>query len=354
MRKTIDITSRIERYKRFFLTQHPGGILVTASFTGGEETGGIDFRNFDFSRESEHRRYWDILVEKQTDSIGQHEGIEDDWIPGIVLHYGFGAFGGVYCDGDIKFTADTSYLEPVMNDWDRLNTTLYSKDRFWSHIFAEAAGYLSEKGQQFLFMVDVFPNPSPLDVANLLRGNEIFTDIFEYTAELKRLLDCTTLAVIENAKRIRQALKNPWGGTFAFNHWMPGGILLLEDAADLCSPGNYKEFGMPYTRKVIVEMGGAYIHHHSLGRHQYGNIASLPGLYVQQISSDPNCKRPMDDLGCILGETGNTVVEIECTAQEVYRNIEDIRRGRFILTVDCTDKEEARELVGFVRENSSL
>jgi hypothetical protein len=203
-------------------------------------------------------------------------------------------------------------------------------------------------------MVDAYPSPSPLDVANLLRGNELFTDFYEYPDELKRFLDLSIQAVTENAKTIRKALNNPWGGTFAFNKWIPGGILLLEDAADLCSPQIYREFGLPYTQRVISGMGGAYIHHHSLGRQQYSNLAALDGLFVQQISSDPNCTRPLNDMDFLLGEVGDTVVELECTPIEVYNNIEHLKKGWFILSVDCTDKEEAQELVSFVRKNSLL
>jgi hypothetical protein len=101
-------------------------------------------------------------------------------------------------------------------------------------------------------------------------------------------------------------------------------------------------------------MEGAYIHHHSLGRQQYRNVAALNGLFVQQISSDPNCTRPLDDMDFLLQEVGDMVVELECLPMEVYKNIDKIKKGRFILSVNCTDKEEAQELVSFVRKNSLL
>lgn len=201
-------------------------------------------------------------------------------------------------------------------------------------------------------MATSYPSPSPLDVANLLRGNDIFTDFYEYPDELKDLLKITTQAVIENAQNIKKASKNPWGGTFTFNRWIPDGLLLLEDAADLCSPKLYTEYGMPFTQEVIDKMGGAYIHHHSLGRQQFKNVSSLNGLYVQQMSSDPNCIRPVTDLDYVQGEVGNTVVDLECTAGEIFKYMDQIKRGRSILLVNCRDKEEAIRLVEFVRKNS--
>jgi hypothetical protein len=350
MKKRIDMDGRIKRYKQFYSDAKNGRLLMIANFPGKSTMKGIDLRDFDFSRESEHKRYWDILIEMQLEAIQNHEGVEDDWIPGITVHYGFGAFGTVFCDGELKFTDDTSFMKPVLDDWNRMDSIGYSKDRFWSQIFIEAERYLSEKGQG-QFMVTSYPSPSPLDAANLVRGNEIFTDFFEYENELKELLKLTTKAVIENAKEIKKALHNPWGGTFAFNRWIPDGLLLLEDAADLCSPQLYAEFGMPCTQEVINRMGGAYIHHHSLGRQQFRNVSALTGLYVQQMSSDPNCIRPVTDLDYVQGEVGNTVIDLECTAEEVYRHMDHIRRGRTILLVNCKDRQEAIKLVDFVRES---
>lgn len=353
MIRKIDIVSRIERYKRFYNNGEKGSILVVVNLPGGESTTAVNFREFNFNNEKDHKKYWEVLVDHQMEVIRQHEDIDDDFIPGIDLYYGFGSFGGVYCDSEIVFTDDTSYMKPVIESWDKAPGLLYSGDRFWSHIFVEAARYLSKKGYG-LFMVDAYPSPSPLDVANLLRGNDLFTDFHEYPDELKKFLNLSSQAVVENAKTIRKALDNPWGGTFAFNKWIPGGLLLLEDAADLCSPQIYQEFGLSYTQNVITEMGGAYIHHHSLGRQQYRNITMLKGLFVQQISSDPNCTRPMKDMDFLLGEVGDTVVELECLPEEVYSYIDHLRKGRFIISVDCTDKEEAQELVSFVRKNSLL
>ena len=152
--------------------------------------------------------------------------------------------------------------------------------------FVNAARYLSEKSEG-RFLVSAYPNPSPLDVANLLRGNAIFTDVYEEPEQFRHLLDCCLAGAITNMRRIAQATSNPGGGTFAFNRWIPQGALLLEDAADLISPKLYRDIGMPYTQRMIDDAGGAYLHHHSLGRHQYANMAQLRGLYVEQISSDP-------------------------------------------------------------------
>jgi len=338
---------RISRYEQFYRRKEPGDLLVVTDFP--KQANGLpDLRTFDFSHLEEHRRYWDILVGNMRAQMGAREGVDDDWIPGITLHYGFGAFGAVYCDASLTFTEDTSYLDGIDGDWESMEHKLWDPHRLWARIFVEAARYLSAQARGD-FMVEVYPAPSPLDVVNLLRGNRLFTDFYDYPRQLHRLLGRATQAVIAHARRIHDASPHPSEGRLAFNRWFPSGLLLLEDAADLCSSGTYLEFGLPYTQRVIQEMGGAYIHHHSLGRHQYRNMASLRGLHILQISSDPNCVRPVNELAYALSQTGSMALDIECSPAEVREHIGDLAGGRFVLEVACSSKEEAVAITTLVR-----
>lgn len=201
-------------------------------------------------------------------------------------------------------------------------------------------------------MVDSYPNPSPLDVVNLLRGNLLFTDFYEYPDILTKFLHRVTDWVIENAKTVYGAMRHAWKGRLTFNAWIPDGILLLEDAADLCSPTVYRQFGLPFTRRVLQEMGGGYIHHHSLGRQQYRNMASLEDLYVLQISSDPAATRPLSELPYLFEQVGNKPVDLECSIDEIVNEIDRLQSGRAILRATCENKDEAEWLVRFVREKS--
>jgi len=351
MKDDLDIPRRLNRYRQFYQAADNGWFLIITTFPGKADLISFDLRTFDFTRQSEHQRYWDGLVEQAFYCIEDHIGVDDDWIPGIVLHYGFGAFGMVYADAALTFTEDTCYMESVLPDWSQKEKFAYSPDRFWSQIFIQAAHYLSEKGYG-CFMVDSYPNPSPLDVVNLLRGNLLFTDFYEYPETLTAFLKQVTEWVIENAKMVYGAMHHAWEGRLTFNAWIPDGILLLEDAADLCSPAVYRKFGFPYTRQVLHEMGGGYIHHHSLGRQQYRNMASLDDLYVLQISSDPAATRPLSELPYLFEQVGNKPVDLECTVDEIVHQIDQLRKGRAILRASCENKEEAQWLVRFVREKS--
>jgi hypothetical protein len=344
------LTSRLERYRRFYASRQPCGPLLVIGGCG--EAGGpaIDLRTFDFTEMAEHRRYWDLLVERLRATMAWREGLDDDWVPGIVLHYGFGAFGAVYADVPLVFTDNTSYMGHALTRWEEWEAARYEPERFWSRVFVEAGRWISERADG-TFLVDPYPNPSPLDVANLIMGNELFTAFYEEPERLQRLLDRLTDEVIRNVRSVQAALRDSPGGTLTFNAWIPQGVLLLEDAADLCSPETYRQFGRPCTARVVAACGGGYIHHHNLGRQQYANMASIPGLTVLQISGDPNQPRPATDIGNLLRQAGTTPVDTEVTPSELREHIGEFRQGRFILKTSCASLAEARDLLALVRRS---
>lgn len=350
----MSVETRLDRYRRFFADDRPGALLARIGYprpSTGPAGPALTLLDYDFTRMEEHRRYWDRLLESTFRSLEGAEELDDDFIPGIILHYGFGAFGAVYCDVPLVFTENTSYMAHALTTWEEWEACRYEPSRFWSEVFVEAARYMSEKADG-AFFVDPYPNPSPLDVANLIMGNELFTAFYEQPERMHALLAHLTRETIANWEAVSAAKVNPPPGTMCFSAWVPAGPLLLEDAADLCSPATYREFGMPYTGQVLAAGGGGYIHHHSLGRHQYANMASLAHLNVLQISSDPNCVRPPEDLEYLLEQVGTHPCDVEITPEEIRRHIGQLTQGRFICRTNCGSLEEARELLGFVRGHS--
>lgn len=347
----MELYTRLERYRRFYADDRPGAVLICASYPRPSSGPGLNLLDFDFSQMSEHRRYWDFLLANTFRGLEGREELDDDQIPGIILHYGFGAFGAVYCDVPLVFTDNTSYMAHALTTWEEWEACAYDTSRFWSEVFIEAARYLSEKADG-AFFVDPYPNPSPLDVANLVMGNELFTAFYEQPQRLHALLAHFTAEVTRNWQTVQAAKVNQPSGTMCFSAWVPRGPLLLEDAADLCSPQTYQEFGRPYTGQVLAVGGGGYIHHHSLGRQQYANMASLTDLTVLQISSDPNCVRPAQDLAYLLEQVGTHPCDLEMRPEEIREHLDQLVQGRFICRVSCGCLDEARELVDLVREHS--
>jgi hypothetical protein len=135
--------------------------------------------------------------------------------------------------------------------------------------------------------------------------------------------------------------------------WHPTPALFLsEDAADLCGPELYTSFARSSTERVVSAIGGAYIHHHSLGLRVHSAIARVRGLQVLQISRDPNMQPPVDQLDRLLEWNGTLPLKVECEAADVYRIMDQLKRGRVLLQLHVASLDEAREAVAFVRRNS--
>ena len=349
----MNLNALLDRYRRFYADDRPGALLICASYPRPASGPGLNLLDYDFTRLDEHRRYWDWQLDGAFRGIDGRDELDDDSIPGIILHYGFGAFGAVYCDVPLVFTENTSYMAHALTTWEEWEACRYDTGRFWSQVFVEAARYLSERADD-AFFVDPYPNPSPLDVANLVMGNELFTALYEQPERLHALLAHFTAEVTRNWQTVQAAKVNQPPGAMCFGAWVPRGPLLLEDAADLCSPATYQEFGMPYTGQVLAAGGGGYIHHHSLGRQQYANMTALADLTVLQISSDPNCVRPVADLAYLLEQVGTHPCDLEVTPEEIRSHLSELQRGRFILRTNCGSLDEARELVAQVRGHSRV
>jgi len=331
----MEIKEKLERYRSFYNSEKGLLILCDIKNSGAKNLSLLDY---DFTQEKEHIRYWDDNIKNIQIVIESRKNLHDMWVPGITMHYGFGAFGAIFNDHPLKFTEDTSYMHGLGDSWD----LRYDENRFWSSMYIKCAQYISEKSEGEYF-VTPYAAPCPMDAANLIRESNLFYDVYENEEELFQMLETAADGIIRHLSLINENTENPNGGTLAFNRWIPGGCLLLDDAGDLCSPGIYNDFVRPYTQKVIDAFGGGYIHHHSLGKHQYQNISRYNNLYVQQISSDPSEPRPASNISFILEQTkgSSAAIDLECTPDEVMDNIEILKEGKFIVLTSFDEYDDA-------------
>jgi hypothetical protein len=192
-------------------------------------------------------------------------------------------------------------------------------------------------------------------MANALRGNQLFYDFYDDPDKVHELLNISADAIIWLEKELRNLVKPVLGGTVSGSMWFPGGApYMSEDATDLCSADIYRKFGRAYTQKVIDALGGAYIHHHMKGAHVHSEIAKLNNLKTLEISWDPNCPKPIENLEKIYGWNGDLPLMTRCTVEEVYEHIEEIKLGRMVLMLNVTNLEEARDVTKFIRKHSKI
>lgn len=353
-----NICEKIEKYKSFFNDDTPGQILVIIP----QYTFEIDYSPLGFEKkplnawnfEKDVKDFMNRQVTGLKYFLEYTKELNDDYIPQITGAVGIGSHSAYFSGADIIIGEDTSWVHPVINEWEDIKRLSMNSNTKWMQILR----YMAECNVELCdgsYIPGTFGHFAPADMANALRGNELFYDFYDYPEKVHELMDISVDAIVWLQEELKKIVGHAMGGSAVAGMWFPGNVLFLsEDAPDLCSPDIYKEFCAPYTQKVIDRVGGAYIHHHAKGAHIHKEIAKLNGLKTLEISWDPNCPRPIDHIEEIIEWNNGLPLMIRCTADDVYQNIDKLKKGRIIIMLNIDSLEEGKEAVRFVRKHSRI
>ena len=352
MRYRPDIEQVIERYQRFYAAEEPGTILVHV-FVPPDGTVAYDLRHYGFPDLRENARYIEAYIANRECFLRGRMGVRDDYVPDIFMHHGIGIHSA-FVAGQPEFGEDTSWSHPVIRSWDDMDNLSLSEANPWFQVLRQTAEIFAERlgGQAG---IATFYHFSPLDMANALRGNQLFLDFSDAPDQVARLLDFCAEAVIWLEERLWPIVGDLHGGAPLWGSWLPGhAVMMSEDVANLCCAADYRRWARPWTQRVIDHFQGAFIHNHSLGLHDQPEIAQLRGLRVLQISEDPRQPRPVDRLPELIAVTGLVPLQISCRPEEVPRAVEMASCGRVILQTYAPDTDAANDIVGYVRAHSAI
>ena len=120
--------------------------------------------------------------------------------------------------------------------------------------------YQEKLGPGFTFVADT---QSPFDIAHLVRGDDIFTDVYDDPAFVHHLLELTTEMYIRATQEIKRATgETPETGAHGNSLWMAnGGVRACEDSSTLLSPALVDEFVIPYLERALEPFGGGWAHY---------------------------------------------------------------------------------------------
>jgi len=117
----------------------------------------------------------------------------------------------------------------------------------------------------------------PFDIAHLVYGDAIFTDMYDAPAFVHRLLDkCTNVYIA-----VTQAMKSVNGEAADQAYHYNGlyveraGTRTSEDTTTLISPAQVREFALPYTVRAFAPFRGGYVHY-------CGNGENLRHLFMAE------------------------------------------------------------------------
>ena len=301
---------------------------------------------------SELYQYLDTIIEAAELHWSQRGEVHDDLLPAVCPWFGIAEHSAIVA-GEIHFTERTSFQVPYITSWEKLGSISLSGDNKWFKILMDSFVYLKEKTEG-RFMLKQRGGAGPMDMANALRGNEIFSDFYDCPDEVHKLLALCVKAIdwsFENQMKIIGKNENDGGFISYYSAWMPGKSAghFSEDASVMCSVPMYNEFGRPYTEKFCAGYDNTMVHLHGAGKHAFAEILSVPNCNFVELTNDPKHSRGME----LLKEfeplfEGKTVV-LHLNRDEFDANREFLKTKKVIIDYAAVSVEDAVSMVKAVR-----
>ncbi len=344
-----DIDDVIDRARRFATNGATGDALVTVNVRqgGGPTVKGLDEWSFPADMEA----FLDATIAAFEHTWRGRADIQDDSIPALSPRYGI-AEHSAFVAGEVDFSSMTSWPHPVISDYSELASLELREDNVWLRLVIDGLAYLRERGEG-KFTIKLRGAMAPMDLANALRGNDMYMDIYERPEDLHRLLAFCVEASQWFLSHQLDVVGSFHGGILIGPAlWTPGRSIghLSEDASVLCSPDVYMEFGKPYTERLVAPYDEANMHLHTAGAHAFEGITSIDKLTSFELAPDPKQPRGIDVYKENIGLFGNRIMRLFVTFDEIKENIGFLKEAKTVLFCGAESVEEAQAIVKFVRQ----
>lgn len=300
--------------------------------------------------DSQLPEYFDALLDREEAVWSRRTDVEDDRIPSVTPFFGIGEHSA-YLGGKVRFEETTSYNTPFIRSWADTDKIVPDKNNIWFRRVIGGIAYM-KKSRPGRIAARLRGGCGPAELAGFIRGNDLFTDFYDYPEEVHRLLKVCTKAERWFIDSQLEACGDFEGGILeGMNVWMPHGSFghLSEDWSYMCSPEMYREFGRAYTDKMTQGFSDVLMHIHSGGAHILPELVKSKNITYIQISSDPNRPSALDIFrkyeDCLRGR----IVMLAITGEELKSARDFLKDKRAIFSVDCDTVDEARRVVDYVR-----
>ena len=343
-----DAQDVIARAADFYSSNIKGAALIQVTNIAEINTPPVKLNAWKFPQDL--YKYLDNSIDRLVYYWSKRQTLEDDLIPALFPRFGM-AEHSAFVGGEVDFSEETSWHHPVIKDWSDLENLELREDNIWLRMITDGLRYLKERSKD-RFVVKLRGASAPMELANALRGNDLFTDFYDHPEQIHRLMEFCTKAskwTLTHQKNIVGELCN--GIITAWDVWLPGDSIghLSEDTTALCSPEVYREFGLPYTCKLIEGYDHVLMHTHSLGQHVLPDIAAIPKIDFIQIANDPNCQRAIEVYKALADPLKNKVVILELTEEEIKENFEFLTERKTIIRYSAKTLKDAVAIVDLVR-----
>lgn len=347
-----DMDAVMERVVRFSTSGKTGDALVMihGNFSQSRHpVKGLNAWNFPADMEA----FLDEHIKALEATWQGRERIADDRIPALYPRYGIAEHSAFVGENvQVDFSENTSWPHPIVLDYDDLDKLVLREDSPWLRLVVDGLAYLRERGAG-RFALKQRGAMAPMDLANALRGNDMFTDFYEHPDELRKLLAFCVEAGAWFVARQKEVIGDFYGGTISGTDiWMPGNAIghLSEDASVLCSPDTYRQFGKPYTEALVAPYDTAFMHLHTAGTQAFEAITGIEKLQFFELAPDPNQPRGIEVYQNHFNLFQDKVMKLFVTFEEIKANLAFLKQAKTALVCNAGSVEEAQAIVAFVRQ----
>lgn len=343
---TYDISEIMERTKKF--SESENGLLIQIRDIKEYSCNMRSLKSFGLP--DNMKEYLDYSVDYNLEYLNKRSNIKDDFLPSMTAWYGI-AEHSAFVGGEVDFSIATSWHHQVINDYCEMNKLSLNPNNKYLRLVLDGLEYLKEIAND-RFLVKLRGADGPMDIANIVRGNDIFYDFYDEAENVKKLMDFCTDATLFTLKKQEEIVGSIDNGVLnGFNIWMPGKATghLSEDASTMISKNHFNEFCKPYTEKVCKGYDNVFMHTHSLGIHNIGNIASINNINYMEISNDPNAKRSIEVYKELYSLLKDKTIILTMNRDEILANLELLSDNKIILWYYAENEKDANEIISIAR-----
>ncbi|MGN0994581.1 MAG: hypothetical protein ACI4PD_05605, partial [Butyricicoccus sp.] len=175
---------------------------------------------WDFDRELE--AYLDVCIAREDYLFSRREeaGLLDDAIPSVQPRFGI-AEHSAFLGGEVRMEETTSYNTPFILEWSDMESLHTDPENKWFRRVVDGIDYIRRQGGDRV-APRLRGGCSPADLVNFIRGNEMFTDLYDYPDEMHALLARCTQAERWFLDEQSKVVGSFEGGIInGFGFWMP-------------------------------------------------------------------------------------------------------------------------------------
>lgn len=295
--------------------------------------------------------YLDAIAQKDIQFAAQHDKLDDDMIWSTVPFYGQ-AEHSAFVGGKVDFATDTSYHHQVCKEIGDFRNLKLHPDNMWTHLVAGGMEYMRKKWGSYI-PVRIRGAHGPSDFANVLRGNELFYDIYDEPEELQELLKFCAKAVNFNLDLQRaQATEIAGGYVNGFSLWMPGKCMghLGEDLSTMLSPETYEEHFLPALKECYSDCDMGMLHTHTLGARMLPLFAGIDNIQMLEISNDPNAARASEVYREYHDVLQDKIVVLRADYDEILSMRDLFEDTKTVIWYSAKDEEDAKRAMELVEK----